>query len=208
MTGFFIPASSGESEIVEKRSRFLGHLREIHSEDEAKIFIQECRKEYHDARHNCWCYRIYDGPERFSDDGEPQGSAGMPMLEVLRREKIVNVVCVVTRYFGGVLLGTGGLSRAYSAAAKNALLSSGIAAIGEWAKVSFSCSYASFDRMKKAIAEAGGSLENTEYGTDICITALLPWSEAESFCALVTDASGGSVSPEISGPVLRNLVLH
>ena len=123
MNGFFVPASCGESEIVEKRSRFLGHLRNVHSEEEAKAFIQECKRQYHDARHNCWCYRIYNGPERFSDDGEPQGSAGMPMLEVLRREQIVNVVCVITRYFGGVLLGTGGLSRAYSASAKEALLS-------------------------------------------------------------------------------------
>ena len=208
MNGFFVPASCGESEIVEKRSRFLGHLRNVHSEEEAKAFIQECKRQYHDARHNCWCYRIYNGPERFSDDGEPQGSAGMPMLEVLRREQIVHAVCVITRYFGGVLLGTGGLSRAYSASAKEALLSAGIAVIGEWAELSFSCSYASFERIKKAVFEAGGFLENAEYGTDICISAVLPWTEAEAFCSLITEISAGNVTPAVSGPVLRNMILH
>ena len=111
--GFRMPAGPGESELTEKRSRFLGHLIPVESEEEAKEFVSQVKKQYHDARHNCWCYRIYNGPERFSDDGEPQGSAGMPMLEVFRREEVFNFCCVVTRYFGGVLLGTGGLSRAY-----------------------------------------------------------------------------------------------
>ena len=88
--GFRMPAGSGESELTEKRSRFLGHLIPVESEEEAKEFVSRVKKQYHDARHNCWCYRIYDGPERFSDDGEPQGSAGMPMLEVFRREEVFN----------------------------------------------------------------------------------------------------------------------
>ena len=208
MTGFYVPSSFGESEIVEKRSRFLGHICKVDTEEEAKIFIQSCKKQFHDARHNCWCYRIYDGPERFSDDGEPQGSAGMPMMEILRYEKVYNVVCVVTRYFGGVLLGTGGLSRAYSSAAKEALQSAGIAVIGEWAEIRFSCSYSSFDRIKKEICDAGGYLDRVEYGSDINISALLPYAAERTFCSFLKDSFSGSIIPSISGPVLRQLNLN
>lgn len=116
MDSYRIPTGSGASEYVEKRSRFLGLVQPVGSEDEAREIIAACKKQYHDARHNCWCYLLRDGTERYSDDGEPQGTAGIPMLEVFRRAGVTNVVCVVTRYFGGVLLGTGGLLRAYTAA--------------------------------------------------------------------------------------------
>ena len=114
MREYFVPSGPGEAELVEKRSRFLGHVRPVESEEEARAFVAEMKKKYYDARHNCWCYLIKDGPERYSDDGEPQGTAGIPMLEVFRREGVCNAVCVVTRYFGGVLLGAGGLFRAYT----------------------------------------------------------------------------------------------
>ena len=104
MNEYYIPTGTGESEYVEKRSQFLGHVRRVETEDEARAFIAEMKKKHYDARHNCWCYIIRGGAERYSDDGEPQGTAGIPMLEVFRREEITNVVCVVTRYFGGVLL--------------------------------------------------------------------------------------------------------
>ena len=122
MNEYRIPAGSGESELTEKRSRFLGHVRVAETEDEARDFIAQMKRKYHDARHNCWCYAIRGGAERYSDDGEPQGSAGIPMLEVLRRRELTNAVCVVTRYFGGVLLGTGGLLRAYTQATAEALV--------------------------------------------------------------------------------------
>ena len=105
MDSYRIPTSNGASEYVEKRSRFLGLVQPVGSEDEAREIIAACKKQYHDARHNCWCYLLRDGTERYSDDGEPQGTAGIPMLEVFRRAGVTNVVCVVTRYFGGVLLG-------------------------------------------------------------------------------------------------------
>ena len=107
MDSYRIPTKSGASEYVDKRSRFLGLVRPVGSEDEARTIIAACKKQYHDARHNCWCYLLRDGTERYSDDGEPQGTAGIPMLEVFRRAGVTNVVCVVTRYFGGVLLGSG-----------------------------------------------------------------------------------------------------
>ena len=116
-----VPAGDGESLYTEKRSQFLGHVRKVSTEDEARAFIAEVKKNNRDARHNCWAYIIDQNTFRYSDDGEPQGTAGIPMLEVLRREGVSECVCVVTRYFGGVLLGAGGLLRAYTKACKDAL---------------------------------------------------------------------------------------
>jgi len=115
VTEYFVPTAPSEAEFVEKRSRFIGHVWPVESEEEARAYIEQMKKKYHDARHNCWCYRLKEGGvERYSDDGEPQGTAGQPMLGVFQKEGIVNVVCVVTRYFGGILLGAGGLVRAYT----------------------------------------------------------------------------------------------
>ena len=108
MTEYYIPTGPSETEFVEKRSRFIGHVWRVEGEEEARARIEEMKKRYYDARHNCWCYLIQDGPVRYSDDGEPQGTAGQPMLNVFQREGVVNVVCVVTRYFGGILLGAAG----------------------------------------------------------------------------------------------------
>ena len=155
MNEYRIPASPGESELTEKRSRFLGHVRMVESEEEAKAFIAEMKKKYYDARHNCWCYSIRDGAERYSDDGEPQGSAGTPMLEVLRRRGVTNAVCVVTRYFGGVLLGTGGLLRAYTQSTADALDAAGVAVVRAWTEAEARCSYAQAERMKTEAAALG-----------------------------------------------------
>ncbi len=114
MTTYRVPFENGESAFTEKRSRFISHIWRVETEAEARARIEEMKKRYYDARHNCWCYLIQDGPVRYSDDGEPQGTAGQPMLNVFQRESVTNVCCVVTRYFGGVLLGAGGLTRAYT----------------------------------------------------------------------------------------------
>ena len=106
---YFIPGAAAQSEFTEKKSRFISHLWPVASEEEARARIEEMRKTYYDARHNCWCYLLREGGVlRYSDDGEPQGTAGQPMLNVFQRRAISNVCCVVTRYFGGVLLGAGG----------------------------------------------------------------------------------------------------
>ena len=196
MTDYLVPAGPGEAELTEKRSRFLAHLRPVESEEEARDFIKAMRREYHDARHNCWCYRIADGTERFSDDGEPAGSAGMPMLEVYRRENIQNFVCVVTRYFGGVLLGTGGLSRAYSGAAKDALVTAGTRSVTPQAAVRFSCPYAMAERMRRLAESAGAVITGADYTSDVTITAQIPAEAAEDLCARITELSGGRIVPE------------
>ena len=110
MEEYLVPTAFGEDEFIEKKSRFIGRVWPVETEEAALEKIQEMKKKHYDATHNCWAYIIKDGAVRFSDDGEPGGTAGMPMLQVLQREGLFNVVCVVTRYFGGILLGAGGLS--------------------------------------------------------------------------------------------------
>ena len=126
MDSYLVPSGYGETEFVEKRSRFIGQVWRVETEEEARAHIEEVRKRYHDARHHCWCYVIREGNIlRYSDDGEPQGTAGQPMLNVFQKEEVTNAVCVVTRYFGGIQLGAGGLTRAYGGTAKLALAASG-----------------------------------------------------------------------------------
>ena len=129
MTEYLVPYANAESEFEEKRSRFISHVFLVESEAEARARIDEMKKKYYDARHNCWCFVLHDGTVRYGDDGEPQGTAGQPMLNVFQRENVENVVCIVTRYFGGILLGAGGLTRAYAKAAKDALDNAGKARI-------------------------------------------------------------------------------
>ena len=202
MSEYFVPAGSGEAEFVEKRSSFLGHVRFAGTEDAAREFINEMKKKHYDARHNCWCYIIRDGAVRYSDDGEPQGTAGLPMLEVFKREGVENVVCVVTRYFGGVLLGTGGLLRAYTKSAKDALDAAGIAAVRRWVKLETVCPYSLLERMKTECLALDGVVENIEYGADVRLTLLLPEAKAEAFCARVTELSAGQSRAQAVGEEL------
>lgn len=139
---------------------------------------------------------------RYSDDGEPQGTAGLPMLEVFRREGVENVVCVVTRYFGGVLLGTGGLLRAYTKSAKDALDAAGIAAVRRWVKLETACPYSLLERMKTECMALEGAVSDVEYGADVRMSFLLPEAKAEAFCARVTELSAGQSSAKAVGEEL------
>lgn len=199
MSEYFIPAGAGEAEFVEKRSSFLGHVRMVETEDEAKAFVTEMKKKFYDARHNCWCYTIKDGAVRYSDDGEPQGTAGIPMLEVLKREGVTNVVCVVTRYFGGVLLGTGGLLRAYTKSAKDALDAAGICVVRRWVKAEIACSYAMLERLKTECTAIGGVVADIEYSADVCLKLLLPEDKADAFSQRTADVTAGTSALKITG---------
>ncbi len=202
MSEYFVPAGSGEAEFVEKRSSFLGHVRFVETEDAAREFINEMKKKHYDARHNCWCYIIRGGAVRYSDDGEPQGTAGLPMLEVFKREEVENVVCVVTRYFGGVLLGTGGLLRAYTKSAKDALDAAGIAAVRRWVKLEAACPYSLLERMKTECFALEGAVSDVEYGADVRMTLLLPETKSEEFQARVTELSAGQSRAQAVGEEL------
>lgn len=205
MTEYYIPTGHSETEFVEKRSRFIGHVWRVESEEEARVCIEETRKKYYDARHNCWCYLIQNGPVRYSDDGEPQGTAGQPMLNVFQREGVVNVCCVVTRYFGGILLGAGGLVRAYTQSAKDALDAAGISVVRRWVAMEVPCSYAQFESMRREVIAFGGVMEQVDYGSDVVLSVLLPEERAEEFAAHVLDITAGTVEVLEAGEQLKDV---
>ena len=204
MDSYRIPTKSGASEYVDKRSRFLGLVQPAGSEDEARAVIAACKKQYHDARHNCWCYLIREGGIiRYSDDGEPQGTAGQPMLEVFRRAGVENVCCVVTRYFGGILLGTGGLLRAYTRSAKDALDAAGIAQVRQWAQTVVECPYPLLERVKLEIAAAQGILGEVSYGAQVRLPALLPVEHWPAYAARITELTAGKIAAEKLGETFQ-----
>ena len=200
MTEYYIPTKAAETELVEKRSRFIGQVRPVETEEEARAFVEQVKKKHYDARHSCWCYRLRDGGvERYSDDGEPQGTAGQPMLNVFQREEVTNVVCVVTRYFGGVLLGAGGLVRAYTQSAKDALDASGISVVRRWVEILLPCSYAQYERVKLETESFGGVVAEADYGADIALTVLLPEERSEDYLAHMLDVTAGTVEGMVCG---------
>ncbi|WP_295579128.1 YigZ family protein [uncultured Oscillibacter sp.] len=200
MDGYLVPFEAGESAFVEKRSRFISHLWRVESEAEARRCIEEMKKTYYDARHNCWCYLLREGGVvRYSDDGEPQGTAGQPMLNVLQREAVVNVCCVVTRYFGGILLGAGGLTRAYARGAKDALDAAGVTRMSLWTLWDVPCTYPLFERVKLEVAACGGVVRETAYGADITLRAAFPAGGAERFAPRLTELSAGGLAMAAAG---------
>ena len=204
MTEYYIPTEAAEAELVEKRSRFIGQVRPVETEEEARAFVEQVKKKHYDARHNCWCYRLRDGGvERYSDDGEPQGTAGQPMLNVFQREEVTNVVCVVTRYFGGVLLGAGGLVRAYTQSAKDALDAAGVSVVRRWVEAAVPCPYSFFDRVKLEVEAHGGVLGETEYAADVTVHALLPEGQVEAFSARMTELTAGGTAVQILGEAFK-----
>ena len=203
MTTYRVPFENGESAFTEKRSRFISHIWRVETEAEARERIEEMKKRYYDARHNCWCYLLQEGGVvRYSDDGEPQGTAGQPMLNVFQRESVTNVCCVVTRYFGGVLLGAGGLTRAYSKGAHDALAAAGACTLGLWTLWTVPCTYPLLERVKLEIAAAGGVIRDTEYAADIRLTAAFPEGGAERFAPRLTELSAGGLAMEEAGQEL------
>ena len=157
-------ASEARAEIEEKRSVFIGSIAPVSTEEEARAFIDRVKKEYYDARHNVFAYVLQGGAvSRFTDDGEPKGSAGIPVLNVLKMNGIDGACVVVTRYFGGILLGTGGLVRAYSAAAKAALDAAGTAFMTEYAVCEAACSYQDYSKIAPKLAALGALEEGSSF---------------------------------------------
>jgi len=196
LDSYIVPYGEAEAEMVEKRSRFIGHIWRVESEEEARACIERTKKKHYDARHNCWCYIIREGNVlRYSDDGEPQGTAGQPMLNVFVREEVTNVCCVVTRYFGGILLGAGGLTRAYGGTAKLALDEAGISRMRLWASLAVPCSYSLYERVRILVESCGGVITDTDFGADIVLTVTLPSEDVDDFIGKMTELSAGQIEP-------------
>ena len=203
MDEYLVPSGFGEDEFIEKKSRFIGRIWQVETEEEALARIQEMKKQHYDATHNCWAYIIRDGAVRFSDDGEPGGTAGMPMLQVLQREGLYNCVCVVTRYFGGILLGAGGLVRAYTKGAKTAVDAAGKSMKRVWSCLYVPCPYTFYERVKLETAAWGGIIRDTQFGAEVELEILVPEAQAQPFLDRLIDMSAANVEGMETGKEYR-----
>lgn len=195
---YLILYQGGSGELTEKKSRFIANTRPVESEEEALAFVEEMRKQYWDARHNCWAYVIGDRGEkkRCSDDGEPSQTAGKPMLDVLTGSGVTNICVVVTRYFGGVLLGTGGLVKAYSGAAKAGLEGSVIVEKKLAEKIQVVTDYNGLGKIQYIAAERGITTLDIQYTDKVVMTFLVPVAEAAAFSAALTEGTNGRAGIE------------
>ena len=193
MDEYLVPSEYGEDEFIEKKSRFIGRIWPVETEEEALARIQEMKKKHYDATHNCWAYVIRDGAVRFSDDGEPGGTAGMPMLQVLQREGLFNAVCVVTRYFGGILLGAGGLVRAYTKGAKIAVDAAGKSMKRVWTVLYVPCPYSFYERVRLEAEGFGGIVRKADFGAEVELELLFPEAKTQEFLDRLTDMTAGTV---------------
>ena len=191
----------GTAEIVEKKSRFIAHSAHVESEEEALAFIEQIKKQYWDARHKCHAFSVGVTNEtaRCSDDGEPAQTAGKPMLDVLMGQQLKNTVVVVTRYFGGTLLGTGGLVRAYSAAVQEGLKESLIIEKFLCRRVRMSMDYTMLGKMQYLAAKLNLMILDTLYTEGVEMQLLVPDTQYAAFIKEVTEASNGKVVPESEG---------
>lgn len=188
----------GSGEIVEKKSRFIATVRPVKNEEEALAFLEEMRKQYWDARHNCYAYSIGKNREytRCSDDGEPSGTAGRPMLDVILGEDIYNVAVVVTRYFGGVLLGTGGLVRAYSKAVQEGLSESVVIEKKKGILLKVTTDYTGIGKIQYIAGERQIPILDSEYTDKVVMKLLIPNSETEAVQKAVTEGTNGRAEME------------
>ncbi len=185
--------SEAHSEFVEKKSRFISHVKPVASEAEAIEYIEAVKKKYWDARHNVYAYIIGKNMElqRYSDDGEPQGTGGIPMLEVLRGAQVTDTVAVVTRYFGGTLLGTGGLVRAYTRGAKDGIAAAGIVTMVLCRRISVRTDYTLSGKVQYEIMQGGHRLEDTLYTADVVFNVLVQKSKCSSFIKDIINVTNG-----------------
>lgn len=188
-------------EFEEKRSRFIGRIFPISDEIQAAEIIADIKKKHHDARHNCSAFILKNGFEKYSDDGEPQGTAGKPILEVIRKNGLSDVLIVVTRYFGGILLGAGGLTRAYSHSAAESVNAAEIKEMQPHCLCEVKCPYADYSSIKRVIDACGGRELQSEYGEEITVKLIIA-SEKTRYCAeRIVETTAGRLELKINGEI-------
>ena len=211
MTGSFITfAGEGQSRIEISKSVFIGNSCEVNTASEAESFVAKIRAKYPDARHVCYAWRISGVTfmQKYSDDGEPSGTAGMPILNVLEQKNITNAVVTVTRYFGGILLGKGGLVRAYTESASEAVRSSGLVSVTEGAEYEMSVGYDMSEKLIYVLNNAGWTVREPSYGASVELTVVCPKDKGEELVSFVTDKSSGRVKAEKTGEALIRVPLE
>ena len=191
--------AGGEAEIIEKKSRFIATVKPVKSEEEAIAFIEGLKKKYWNATHNCSAYVIGEHfqVQRCSDDGEPSGTAGKPMLDVLLGEELHDTAVVVTRYFGGTLLGTGGLVRAYQASTKAGLEASTVITKMHGSRVSVETDYTGLGKIQYILGQRGLTVLNSEYTDKVTLEVLLPEAEVKTVMAEITEGTNGQAVMEV-----------
>ena len=184
-------------EFTEKRSRFIGYCKPVKTEEDATAFINEIRAKHWDARHNVYAYSLREGNlRRYSDDGEPSGTAGMPVLDVITKNGVYDVCVVVTRYFGGILLGKGGLVRAYAQGAKLALEAGQVIKMQSCLLCSLGCNYNQYGKVSAAVIDAGAQIDDTLYEADVVIKFHMPSELLPLLNKKLADISAGEVQAE------------
>ena len=183
-------ARAASAEMEERKSIFIGHATPITCEEDARAFIEKKKKEYYDARHNVYAY-VLDGGSvaRYSDDSEPQGTAGIPILNVIKMSGATDLCIVVTRYFGGILLGAGGLVRAYSAAAKMAIDEAGFAVFEDYSVYSMTVSYSDYQRLTVALEKIGVTEDRSEFGEGVTVIAAIEKGRDEELINMYREPS-------------------
>lgn len=182
------------AEIVEKRSRFIADVKPIETESEALAFLEEIKKKYWDARHHVFAYVLEDNNvQRYSDDGEPAGTAGLPILDFIKKEGISNLIVVVTRYFGGILLGTGGLVHAYTASAKAGVEAAQPIEMKLCCEMTVECDYSLLGKVQSEALGRGYVISGTEYAENVKVSVLVPVSETSGFEENMIDKTNGRV---------------
>ena len=198
-------AKEASAEFEEKRSLFIGYAKPTKTEEEALAFVARIKQKHKDATHNVFGYSMKRGIlARYSDDGEPQGTAGMPVLDVIRKSGVDDATVVVTRYFGGTLLGAGGLVRAYSAAAKMALEAAEIVAYESYTEISLTCSYADHQKISAELPRFGAKVDNTDFSDKVSLKVALKEGLATDFINRISELTAGQSVPKIVGTRLDN----
>lgn len=198
MTEYKTVKTASSDEFIVKKSRFIGYVKPVKTQEEALEFISEIKSKHWDATHNVYAYTLREGGvRRFSDDGEPQGTAGIPSLDVLLKEEVVDCCVVVTRYFGGIMLGAGGLVRAYSHGAKIALDAGGIITMSLCKIVRVVTDYNFYGRLVPLICEEGGIVEDTQFTDNVEVTFRIPQDKVPFFESRLVDVSCGKFHSEV-----------
>ena len=188
------------AEFTEKRSRFIGYIKPVQTEEEAIAFIQSIKTKHWDARQNVYAYCLREGQiKRYSDDGEPQGTAGIPTLDVLLKTGVTDVVVVVTRYFGGILLGGGGLVRAYSHATRLAVEKAQVITMAVCKLCALTCDYNQYGKIASLIPECNGFLDDSDFGETVTLKFHMAEEDLSGFEKQLADATCGSVAVEVTG---------
>lgn len=206
LTDYKTVKAYAEGSFVEKKSKFIGHIMPVQTEQEALDFIHTINKKHFDAKHNVFAYILKEGQiRRYSDNGEPQGTAGIPTLDVLQKEGLTDVCVVVTRYFGGVLLGGGGLVRAYSHSTKLAVDNAQILNMVICKEVSIKCEYSFYGKLSYILPNYGVVVKSSDFGSEVTLNIIIRSDCYDKFLKEITELSNGQVAPNIIGESYQDM---